>query len=123
MTDDLDDLRAALQTVPAPDADARARALALAMENFDRLQGSAVAARPNEDRPQRAAPLNGVRQMLVFLTSRPALAATTCIAALMIGVAVILPIADIRASSQARLSAPVRIGLDSCAWRSRNVDA
>ena len=96
MTDDLDDLRAALQTVPAPDADARARALALAMENFDRLQGSAVASRPNEDRPQRAAPLNGVRQMLTFLTSRPALAATTSIAALMIGVAVILPIADIR---------------------------
>jgi len=96
MTDDLDDRRAALKTVPVPDASARARALALAMENFDRLQGSASAIRPDEDRPQPAAPLNGVRKMLTFLTSRPALAATTSIAALMIGVAVILPVANIR---------------------------
>ena len=66
------------------------------MENFDRLQGSASAIRPNEDRPQPAASLYGVRKMLTFLTSRPVLAATTFIAALMIGVAVILPVADIR---------------------------
>ncbi|WP_405053988.1 von Willebrand factor type A domain-containing protein [Tabrizicola sp.] len=66
------------------------------MENFDRLQGSTDPARSNEDRPNGAASLNGVRRMFNFLTTRPALAATTSIAALVIGVAVILPVADIR---------------------------
>ncbi|MBA3909999.1 MAG: VWA domain-containing protein [Rhodobacter sp.] len=96
MTDDLSDLRAALKSVPEAGADAKARALALAMENFDRLQGSTDTARSSEDRPQRVAPLNGVRRMLNLLTSRPALATTTSIAALVIGVAVILPVADLR---------------------------
>ncbi len=100
MTDDLDHLRAALKSMPAPDADAKARALALAMENFarlhDSLQGSTTPVRPSDDRPQGAASLNGVRKMLNFLTSRPALATTTSIAALVIGVAVFLPVADLR---------------------------
>ena len=39
MTDELDALKAALQSTPEPDADAKAAALRLAMENFDRLQG------------------------------------------------------------------------------------
>ncbi|MBN8631784.1 MAG: VWA domain-containing protein [Rhodobacterales bacterium] len=95
MTDELDDLRLALKAVPAPDGDAKARAMQLAMENFDRLQGSTEAPRSSEDRP-RAAPLNGVRRMFQYLTSRPALAATTSVAALIIGVAVILPVADLR---------------------------
>jgi Ca-activated chloride channel family protein len=95
MTDDLDDLRSALKTAPAPDADAKARAMTLAMENFDRLQGSTEAPRSSEDRTN-AAPLNGVRRMFHYLTSRPALAATTSVAALIIGVAVILPVADLR---------------------------
>ncbi|MFC3084843.1 VWA domain-containing protein [Tabrizicola soli] len=95
MNDGLDALRAALKAAPAPDADAKARAMALAMENFDRLQGSAEAGRSSEDRP-KAAPLNGVRRMFHALTSRPALAATTSVAALVIGVAVILPVADLR---------------------------
>lgn len=95
MSDDLDDLRAALKAAPAPDGDAKARAMQLAMENFDRLQGSTEPARSREDRP-RAAPLNGVRRMFHYLTSRPALAATTSVAALIIGVAVILPVADLR---------------------------
>jgi Ca-activated chloride channel family protein len=99
MTDDLSDLKAALRAAPAPDADARARAMALAMENFDRLQGqpqgSTEAPRSSEDRP-RAAPLNGVRRMFHSLTSRPALTVTTSVAALVIGVAVILPVADLR---------------------------
>ncbi len=99
MTDDLDDLRLALKSAPQPLGDAKARAMALAMENFDRLQGqhqgSADAARSSQDRP-RAAPPTGVRLMLNFLTSRPALATTTSIAALVIGVAVILPVADLR---------------------------
>lgn len=96
MTDDLDALRAALKSAPAPEADAKARAMRLAMDNFDRLQGSTDSARSSEDRPQGAAPLNGVRRMLNFLTSRPALAASTSVAALAIGVAVILPVADLR---------------------------
>jgi len=100
MSDELDDLHlrklsGALKAAPAPDADAKARAMALAMENFDRLQGSTEAPRSSEDRP-RAAPLNGVRRMFHYLTSRPALAATTSVAALIIGVAVILPVADLR---------------------------
>lgn len=95
MTDDLDDLRAALKAAPAPDGDAKARAMALAMENFDRLQGSTEPVRSSEDR-KGAAPLNGVRRMFHYLTSRPALAMTTSVAALLIGVAVILPVADLR---------------------------
>ena len=96
MTDDLDDLRAALKAAPVPDADAKARAMALAMKNFDALQGSPDPARSSEDRTD-AAPLNGVRRMFKFLTSRPALAATTSVAALVVGIAVILPV-DLRIS-------------------------
>jgi Ca-activated chloride channel family protein len=95
MTDDLDDLHRALKAAPAPDGDAKARAMQLAMENFDRLQGLPQASRSSEDRT-RAAPLNGVRRMFHYLTSRPALAATTSVAALIIGVAVVLPVADLR---------------------------
>jgi Ca-activated chloride channel homolog len=106
MTDDLDDLRAALKAAPAPEGDAKARAMALAMENFSRLhdglQGSADAPRSSEDRTN-AAPFNGVRRMFHYLTSRPALAMTTSAAALLIGVAVILPVADLR------IGAPVAV--------------
>lgn len=95
MTGDFDDLRKALQVVPVADADAKARALALAMENFDRLQGSpqgsADPVRSSEDR-SKAAASNGVRRMFKFLTSRPALAATTSVAALLVGVTLILPV-------------------------------
>jgi Ca-activated chloride channel family protein len=98
MTDDLDDLRRALKAAPAPDAEAKARAMQLAMENFDRLQGLTEPLRSSEDRT-KAAPLNGVRRMFLYLTSRPALAATTSVAALLIGVAVILPVADLRIGS------------------------
>jgi Ca-activated chloride channel family protein len=95
MTDDLDDLRKMLKAAPAPEADAKARAMALAMENFDRLQGSTDATRSSEDRAF-AAPQNGVRRMLKFLTTRPALAISTSAAALLIGVAVIPPFLDQR---------------------------
>jgi len=89
--DDLKALKAALRAAPAPDAAAKEAALKLAMENFDRLQGSAQAARSSQDRPEAAGFLNGVRSMMKFLTTRPALAASTSVAALVIGVAVILP--------------------------------
>ena len=105
MTDDLDDLRRALKAAPAPEADAKARTMQLAMENFDRLQGSTEPARSSEDRT-KAAPLNGVRRMFHYLTSRPALAATTSVAALIIGVAVILPVADLRIGKPVAVEAP-----------------
>ena len=105
MTDDLDDLRAALKAAPAPDGEAKARAMQLAMENFDRLQGSTDPARSSEDR-KPAAPLNGVRRMFHYLTSRPALAATTSVAALIIGVAVILPVTDLRIGQPTLVEAP-----------------
>ena len=91
MMDDLDKLKAALKASPAPDPDAKAAALRLAMENFDRLQGSTDAARLSQDRPPRAGFLNGVLGMLKSLNTRPALAATTSVAALMIGLFVAWP--------------------------------
>ncbi len=96
MTDDLDALRRGLHAAPAPEAEARDRAMRLAMVNFDRLQGSTDPARSSEDRPTEAGSLNGVRRMIGYLTSRPALALTTSAAALLIGVAVILPVTDLR---------------------------
>ena len=91
MTDEIDALKAALQAVPAPDPDAKAAAMRLAMENFDRLQGSQGPARLSQDRPARAGFLNGVRMMLKSLKSRPYLAATTSVAALFVGLFVVLP--------------------------------
>lgn len=118
MSDDLDGLKAlsaALKSAPpAADPEARARALALAMENFDRLQGSPGPARSSQDRPSRAGFLNGVRSMLGHLTSRPALAATTSVAALLIGAAVILPLTQNRLPPVApRTEAPVAPELSS----------
>ncbi len=91
MSDELDALKAALRATPAPDPAAKAAAVALAMENFDRLQGSTVAPRLSRDRPARAGFLNGVRKMLSPLTTRPMLTATTSVAALCIGLFVVLP--------------------------------
>ena len=90
--DDLSDLKAALRAAPAAAPDAKARAMALAMENFDRLQGSTDGPRSYQDHPQNAGFLNGVFAMLKSLSARPALAGTASIAALIVGVAVILPV-------------------------------
>ena len=94
MTDDLDDLKAALRALPASDASAKAATLALAMKNFDALQGTPAATRPNQDRHNQAGFLNGVRKMLTTLTSRGFLAATTSAAALCLGLIVVLPTLD-----------------------------
>ena len=93
MTDEINALKAALQSTPAPDANAKAAALRLAMENFDRLQGSTDPLRPTPDRPQQAGFMMGVRNMLNAFKSKPLLTATTSAAALMIGFVVILPLA------------------------------
>jgi Ca-activated chloride channel homolog len=91
MTDELDDLKAALRALPAADPAAKADAIALAMKNFDALQGSTQAVRPNQDRQKQAGFLNGVRNMLTSITSRGFLAATTSVAALCLGLIVVLP--------------------------------
>ena len=95
MTDDLDDLKAALRALPTADPAVKAATIALAMKNFDSLQGSGQgspdAPRPNQDRQNQAGFLNGVRRMLASLTSRGFLAATTSAAALCLGLIVVLP--------------------------------
>ena len=95
MTDDLDDLKAALRALPTADPAVKAATIALAMKNFDSLQGSGQgspdAPRPNQDRQNQAGFLNGVRRMLASLTSRGFLASTTSAAALCLGLIVVLP--------------------------------
>ena len=93
MTDEFDALRAALKrAAPAPDPEARARAIAQAMENFDRLQESASAARSSDSPPAQAGVIAGVIAMLKALNTRPLLAASTSAAALLIGFVVVLPL-------------------------------
>lgn len=91
MMDELDALKAAMRA-PAPDPVAKEAALRLAMENFDRLQETAPALRPSQDRPQRTGFRQGVRAMIQAFNSRPVLAATTSVAALCVGLVVILPL-------------------------------
>jgi Ca-activated chloride channel family protein len=95
MSRDLDDLKAALRAAPAADPAAKADALRLAMENFNRLQGSADPARLKTDRPMEGrGVLSGAFQMLKKLASRPVLAATTSAAALVAGMVIVLPLID-----------------------------
>ena len=66
MTDDLDDLRAAMKAAtPAPDTKAKGENIALARKNFATLQGSGDAARPKSNRIW-----TGVKTMLSPLTTR-----------------------------------------------------
>ncbi len=95
MTDELDALRHALKrAAPAPDPDARARALAQAMENFDRLQETAALARSSDSPPRKAGVIAGALSMLKSLKLKPVLAVTTSAAALIAGIAVILPLSE-----------------------------
>lgn len=94
MTGDLDDLKAALRAAPAADPAARAEALRLAMENFDRLQGSATEARFKEDRHRGRGFWTGVLAMMKTLNNKPLLAATTSAAALCVGMVVLLPLVN-----------------------------
>ncbi len=95
MTDDpdLDRLKAALRAAePAPEPARKADALARAMAEFERVQGSAEAARPMSGRPEGGAGFwTGVRAMFATLTSRGALAATASVAAIAFGLVVVLP--------------------------------
>ena len=81
MSDDLDDLKAAMTSAtPAPDAARRAENLALARQNFETLQGSAKPLRPTSENGQNAL-WTGVKTMLNTLTSKGALGATTALVA------------------------------------------
>lgn len=81
MSDDLDDLKAAMTSAtPAPDAARRAENLALARQNFDTLQGSAKPLRPTSVNGQNAL-WTGVKTMLNTLSSKGALGATTALVA------------------------------------------
>ena len=92
MSDDLDDLKAAMDAAtPAPDAATKAAHLALAQENFARLQGSAHATRPISNRPFSGL-WTGMKTMLDRMTSRGALTATTALVA--IGFVLLTPLGD-----------------------------
>lgn len=93
MTDDLDVLRQALQAAPpAPDPARKSASLASAMEKFDAVQRNgqeaARPARPMSDRPKGAGFLTGVRDMLLKLAPRPALAATASVVAIAVALSV-----------------------------------
>ncbi len=108
MSDETLRLKAALRAAPpAPDPVARAAALARAMESFDAAQGSAPDLRSMSDRPGRAGLLTGVWQMFGTLTTRPMLAATTSVAALFVGLIVVLPTIRSGAPDLAQPPAPL----------------
>ena len=65
--DDFDRLTRALRASPPPDPVARDAALRLALENFDRLQGSAAVPRPMSE--SRKGFWTGVQDMLNFLSA------------------------------------------------------
>lgn len=95
MTDDLDDLKAALRAAPSPDPAAKAAALQLAMENFDRLQGSTDPARLMDNHPEDGrGSRSGVIAMFKKFALRPALAATTSAVALVAGMVIVLPLIE-----------------------------
>ena len=81
MTDDLDDLQAALnRATPRPDPATRAAHLRLAQENFAALQGSRDAARQTSATGHRGL-WTGVKTMLSNLTSKGGLTGTTALVA------------------------------------------
>ncbi|PQV56316.1 Ca-activated chloride channel family protein [Defluviimonas denitrificans] len=112
MTDDLEQLRQALQPAPAPEGGAKARALRLALENFDRHQASAPTTRPINDRPEPAGRLRGVRLMLSKLTTRAGLAATASVAA--IGIALVI-YPDLRTRPEPAAVQPATLSVEKAA--------
>lgn len=96
MTDQFDALRAALKSTPAPDAAAIAADRALAMAIFDKMQaarqGLPDEARLEQDRPMKAGFLTKVRMMFKSRSARSYVTATTAVAALFLGVVLVLPL-------------------------------
>ncbi len=90
MSDELDDLKAALDAAtPAPDAARKRANIALAEETLADLQGSADAPRPTHQKGPLGRVLDGVGTMINVLTTRAGLTATTAIVA--VGLLAILP--------------------------------
>ena len=89
MTDELDDLNAAMKaTMPSADPARRAANLANAQEIFARSQGTATDARPTVERGLMARLTKGAKQMQSTISKNGALAATTAVAAVAIFFAV-----------------------------------
>ena len=90
MTDDLDDLKQAVQAAtPAPDAGRKAANFTIAQENFDRLQESRAGVRLTSDRPGRGWFRGVARMITTTLSSRGMMSATTALVAL--GLVVVVP--------------------------------
>ena len=89
MSDDLDDLKAAMQAAtPKPDPAKKTEDLVLARKNFADLQDARDGARQTSDRP-KAGFVRGVTEMLMRMNTRGALTATTALVAL--GLVVVVP--------------------------------
>lgn len=103
---EFDELARGLRKAPAPDAAARAEAMRLAMQNFDRLhQGTADAARPTVT--GQGGLWIGVTRMIEKMTSRGMMTATASVAALGLGLVMVLP--DLRAVQGRLGEAPVAV--------------
>lgn len=95
MSDDLDDLKAALRAAPpAPEPSKKQVDLTLAMKNFDDFQGSLSDARPTSEAPKFGVIGKGVSKMLSALNTRGGLSATTAIVAVGFAVFVVMPNVD-----------------------------
>ena len=96
MTDELDDLKAAMDAaMPEPDAARKRETLAQAQKNFARRQGSQIPARQTIQTGPIGRILNGAKTMLTTLTSRAGLTTTTALVA--VGLFVVLPnVGDMR---------------------------
>lgn len=95
MTDELDDLKAALRGAPpAPDPAQKQENIARALKNFDDLQGSRAQPRPMSDAPRFGVIGKGVSNMLTAIKTRGGLAATTAMVAVGFTVLVIMPNVD-----------------------------
>ncbi|SFR58915.1 vWA domain-containing protein [Litoreibacter janthinus] len=90
--DELDKLRAALREAPAPDEATKEAALRRAEENFERLQGSASAARPTDISPKRAGFLKGLGQMFMKPNLKPMMLATSSLVIVGVGVVLTMPL-------------------------------
>ncbi|MEL7256716.1 MAG: VWA domain-containing protein [Pseudomonadota bacterium] len=89
MSDDLDDLKAAMRAaMPTPDAARKAEDIALARINFAALQETAEAARQTSESP-KTGPIRGVMNMIMRINTRGALTATTALVAL--GLVAVVP--------------------------------
>ena len=90
MTDDLDDLKAAMRAAtPEPDTDKKAAHLALAQKNFAALQESRDGARQTSDRPKTGL-FRGVANMFSIMSTRGALTASTALVTL--GLVAVVPV-------------------------------